>query len=134
LGSLSSALVIYGLGRVLRRDVITRMTGSYMEDVSRALAHKGILSLFVLHVFPICPFSMLNLLAGATHIRLKDYVAGTLLGMTPGIVLVCFFGGRLLEIIKHPQWVDILSFIVFVLIGVWAFWALRRRLLRVIGE
>ena len=120
LGSLASAMVVYSLGRILRQDVIVRMAGSYLDEVSRALARKGTLSLFLLHIFPVCPFSVLNLLAGATHIQLKDFVAGTVLGMTPGILVVCIFGNQLVQIMHRPNFLDAALLAAFVLAGVWA--------------
>jgi uncharacterized membrane protein YdjX (TVP38/TMEM64 family) len=128
-GSLASGIVVYGLGRVLRQDVVARIAGSYMETVSRALAHRGVLSLCLLHIFPVCPFSVLNLLAGATHIRFRDFVLGTILGMTPGILALSIFGNRLLLILRHPNWEDAAGLVVFVLIGITIFWKLRHRLL-----
>ena len=129
LGSLASALVVYGLGRVLREDVVERIAGSYMEEVSRALARRGVLTLILLHVFPICPFSVLNLLAGATHIGFKDYVIGTVLGITPGLVVLSLFGERLMEIIQTPDLPDAAALTAFVGAGVFIFWKLRQRLL-----
>jgi len=129
LGSLSSALVLYALGRILKRDVIKRIAGSYMGKLSQALGRQGIVSVFLLHLFPICPFSILNLLSGATHIRFKDFVIGTLLGMTPGLFVVVFFGNRLLKIIEHPHALDILFLAAFAAAGFFVLRAARRRLL-----
>jgi len=134
LGSMASALTVYGLGRVLRPGVVARMAGSYMEEVSRALAHKGILTLVILHVFPICPFSMLNLLAGATHVRFKDFVAGTILGCTPGILFLCFFGNRVVEAVHHPHWFNVLLLVVFIVAGLITFRTARNRYLPKVVE
>jgi phospholipase D1/2 len=132
-GSIASALAVYGLGRVLRRDVVRKIAGSYMGHVSDALGRKGVLSLVLLHFFPICPFSMLNLLAGATHISLRDFVIGTIIGITPGIILICFYGNRLVDLVKHPHLAGVLSFLGFVAIGLLVLTTARRRLLRKTG-
>jgi len=127
MGSFASALVVYGIGRVLRQDVVARIAGSYVDKVSRALAQKGILSLVLLHLFPICPFSMLNLLAGVTHIRFKDFLIGTFLGMTPGVIVLCLFGNRLLKVLEQPRWPDIAGLAAFILLSIWVFRMLRER-------
>jgi len=129
LGSIASALVVYGLGRVLREDVIKRIAGSYMGTVSHALARRGVVTLVVLHIFPVCPYSVLNLLAGATHINFKDYIIGTFLGITPGLILICLFGSRLMGIIHRPHPVNIAVLVVFVAIGLFVFYKARQRLL-----
>jgi phospholipase D1/2 len=128
LGSLASALVVYGLGRVLRQDVVARIAGSYTGEVSHALARRGILSLILLHIFPICPFSVLNLLSGATHIRFKDFVVGTICGVTPGLLLICFLGSRLVNIVQRPQWFDVILFTGYVTVGLLIFRKMRARL------
>jgi len=127
LGSLASGLTVYGLGRVLREDVVRKITGSSMERVSKAFGQQGVLTLIVLHVFPICPFSILNLIAGATHIRLRDFVLGTLLGATPGILFVCLFGHHVVHTLQHPDIVNIGLLALFIIIGAWVLRAFRRR-------
>jgi phospholipase D1/2 len=129
LGSMASALVVYGLGRVLRQDVVRRLAGSYMESISHALARRAILTLILLHVFPVCPYSVLNLLAGATHISFRDYVVGTFFGITPGLIVICIFGNRLMDIIHRPHPINIVLLALFVLVGIFVFFKARQRLL-----
>jgi phospholipase D1/2 len=128
-GSLASATTLYWLGRVLRRDVVARIAGSYTEEVSKALGRKGILSLFLLHVFPICPFSVLNLLAGATHISFRDFVIGTIIGMAPGLAILLIFGNQFLHLLKTPTGPHLAGLAVFVAVGLWVLTHARRRLL-----
>ena len=117
LGSLASGIVVYGLARVLREGVVRRIAGSYMERVSRALGRRGVLTLVVLHTFPICPFSILNLIAGATHIRFRDFVLGTILGATPGILFLCFFGHHVVNTFHHPSALNIGLLAAFIAVG-----------------
>jgi len=126
IGSIASAILLYSLGRVLRRDVVNRIAGSYAGEVSRALAHRGIMSLFLLHFFPVCPFSVLNLLAGATHISWRDFLLGTLIGITPGIIVLCVFGNRFIYLIHHPNWQGALGLAAFLALGWFALTYLRR--------
>jgi uncharacterized membrane protein YdjX (TVP38/TMEM64 family) len=49
----------------------------------------------------------LYLIAGASHIRLKDYLIGTALGMLPGILIITVFADRLLHTITHPGWINV---------------------------
>ena len=134
LGSLASALVVYGLGRVLRHDVVTRIAGSDAEQISHALARRGVLSLILLHLFPVCPFSVLNLLAGATHIHFKDYLVWTICGITPGILLLCFLGTRLVHIVQRPQGVDIVLVAAYLIAGFFVIRKMRARLLAETSE
>ncbi len=47
-------------------------------------------SLAGLRLIPVAPFSIVNLLAGTSHVPLRQFLLGTLLAMGPGIVLICF--------------------------------------------
>jgi uncharacterized membrane protein YdjX (TVP38/TMEM64 family) len=40
-------------------------------------------------LIPIAPFTIVNLVAGASGVRLGDFLLGTLIGMAPGIVFIC---------------------------------------------
>jgi len=51
---------------------------------------------------PVAPFTVINLVAGASHISLRDYLIGTALGMLPGVFMISFFVDRLLEAVRRP--------------------------------
>jgi phospholipase D1/2 len=41
-------------------------------------------AIVAVRIVPVAPFAVINLFTGASHIRLRDYLIGTLLGMIPG--------------------------------------------------
>lgn len=102
-GTLLSAVVTYGLGFLLGRDVVRRFAGARANRLSERLGARGIVTVVVLRLLPIAPFTIVNLVAGASHIRLRDYLIGSVLGMVPGILLTVTFAHQLLEAIRHPD-------------------------------
>jgi uncharacterized membrane protein YdjX (TVP38/TMEM64 family) len=70
------------------------------------MARQGILTVALIRNIPVAPFSLVNLIAGASHIKLKDYLLGTAAGMLPGILVITLFADRLLHTIQHPGWVN----------------------------
>ena len=48
-------------------------------------------ALFLLRLVPMVPYVAVNYLAGATRVRLRDYVAVTLVGTIPSVFLFAFF-------------------------------------------
>lgn len=102
-GTLLSAAVAYGLGHWLGRDTVQRMLGARVNRLSRRIARRGILAMMVVRVLPIAPFTVVNVIAGASHIRLRDYMAGTFLGMLPGILMTVTFVHHLAEAIRRPS-------------------------------
>jgi uncharacterized membrane protein YdjX (TVP38/TMEM64 family) len=52
---------------------------------------------------PVAPFSLINLAAGAIRIRLGDFLAGTVLGMAPGMAALTVFGDRIEALLRDPS-------------------------------
>lgn len=102
-GTMLSALVTYALGRMLGRDTVRSLAGPRINALSERIAARGILAMVVLRVLPVAPFTMVNVMAGASRIRLSDYLLGTFLGMLPGIVLTVAFANQLARMLQHPD-------------------------------
>lgn len=103
IGSLLSASAAYGLGHWLGRETVQKMLGPRITTLSRRLAKRGILAMIVVRTLPVAPFTVVNIVAGASHIRFRDYLIGTALGMLPGIVLTVTFVHHLVETIRNPS-------------------------------
>lgn len=102
-GAELSALLGYAAGHLLGRDVVRRLTGSSINRVSRRLAQHGLLAVITVRVIPIAPFTVINLVAGASHIRLRDFALGSLLGMAPGILAVALFADTLMAAVRRSD-------------------------------
>lgn len=130
-GSLASALVAYLVGQLTGRGFVQRFGGRRINRLSRRLAKRGILAMVTVRIVPVAPFTVINLVAGASHISLRDYLIGTALGMLPGVFMISFFVDRLLEAVRRPGagTLAVLAFAALILIfGSFAFraWARRR--------
>ncbi len=127
-GSLLSAVTLFALGRRLGRYRVQRFAGRRVAHLSRRLAERGLWAILMVRILPIAPFSMVNLVAGATPLSLRDFILGTTLGMTPGIVVTSAFIDRLEEAVREPS---PLAFAVLgvLITGAWVgAWYLSRRL------
>ncbi|MEX2617270.1 MAG: VTT domain-containing protein [Alphaproteobacteria bacterium] len=102
-GSLLSAAVMFFIGYNVGRSPLRDLIGTKVNRVSRALARRGVLSVIALRMVPIAPFTLINLVAGASHIRASDFLIGTILGMTPGIFVVSFLGRQLARTLNNPS-------------------------------
>jgi uncharacterized membrane protein YdjX (TVP38/TMEM64 family) len=76
----------------------------------------------------VAPFTIVNLIAGASHIELKDYLIGTAVGMLPGILAITIFADRLLQSIQNPDWINILIAVVLAAGLVLGSWWIKKRL------
>lgn len=101
-GTLLSAAATYGIGVTLGRDAVRRLAGARANRLSERIGRRGLVMMTVLRLLPIAPFTVVNLVAGASHISLRDYLIGTMLGMLPGTVLTVTFAHQLVATIRHP--------------------------------
>ncbi|CAG9196489.1 Phospholipase D [Paraburkholderia sabiae] len=102
-GTMISACITYYAGAALGHDAVRKLAGSRINRISEKLGKKGFVTVVILRVVPVAPFTIINLAAGASHISLRDYLAGTVLGMTPGIVLATTFAHQLVAAVRHPS-------------------------------
>lgn len=101
-GATLSATVAFGLGHSLGHRALARMAGSRLHELSLRLRGAGIVVIAALRMVPVAHFTLTSLVAGATHIRLRDFILGTLLGMAPGIAVIAVFVDRLLATNARP--------------------------------
>jgi phospholipase D1/2 len=102
IGSTLSAVMIYAAGNALGRNTVRRLAGSRLNRLSKRLGERGIITITVLRMLPVAPFSVVNLVAGASHIRFRDFTIGTVLGLLPGIVAINFFVDRVGATLQKP--------------------------------
>ena len=126
IGMTASALLTFGVGRLLGRRLMDHLSGSWVHRISRTLAKKGLLTVVTLRILPVAPFSILNAVAGASHIRARDFFLGTVLGELPGLVGLALFLDQVTETIRHPELGSILLLVVIAAGIVLIAWALGR--------
>ncbi|WP_447598148.1 VTT domain-containing protein [Nitrospira sp. Nam80] len=100
-GMTLSAILTFGIGRLLGRQIVERWSRR-LHRLSRRLAEKGILAVVTVRVLPVAPFSIVNMIAGATHIRARDFVIGTVIGELPGLIALSIFIDQITSTVKHP--------------------------------
>lgn len=102
LGCVFAAMLTYYLGYMLGRETLRRLAGTRVNRLSRRLGRHGLVAILTVRLLPLAPFTIVNMVAGASHIRLRDFLAGTVLGMGPGIVAITLFEHQLEKTIQDP--------------------------------
>ncbi len=115
-GSLAGAALGFGVGQALGRQTVRRVAGDRLNRLSRRLGQRGVLAVLAVRMIPVAPFTVVNFVAGASHIRLRDFLIGTLLGMAPGIAAVSIFSDRLLAVVLDPSPDTIVTLAIIVVI------------------
>ena len=88
IGALFGAMLSFLIGVFLGRQVVEDICGPRLQRVSISLGRRGLLSVIIIRLLPIAPFAIVNMFAGATHIRFRDFVLGSFIGMLPGVVIL----------------------------------------------
>ena len=125
-GTLASAASTYALGRALGRDLVRRLAGRGLNALSRRLAKQGLLAMTVLRMLPLAPFSVVNAVAGASHIGWRDFLLGTLLGMLPGTVVIATFVDSTVAVVTDPGPRTIAVLVAIAAVACAAIWSMQR--------
>jgi phospholipase D1/2 len=101
-GCLLGAMLTYGVGAFFGKDLVRHFAGPRLNRFSKRLARHGVLAVITVRVIPVAPFTIVNMMAGVSHIRLRDFLLGTVLGMGPGIFALTFFTSQLENTVRAP--------------------------------
>jgi phosphatidylserine/phosphatidylglycerophosphate/cardiolipin synthase-like enzyme/uncharacterized membrane protein YdjX (TVP38/TMEM64 family) len=103
-GVLASASVVFGIGRLLGERPLKEVMGPRLGRIHKLIIGHGVVSVALVRMVPVAPFSIVNVAAGASGIKFSDYLIGTVLGMAPGLVAMSAFGAQIAELMTEPTW------------------------------
>lgn len=106
-GVLASAGVLFWVGRCLGRKHIERFGGRAVARAGARLTDGGIVAIATIRVVPVAPFTVINLVAGASRIRFRDFLIGTAAGMAPGILAFSLLGHQFERTLRDPTGADV---------------------------
>ncbi len=130
LGTMVSCNVGYFLGHFFGSDILRRFGGEGANQVSAMVGRKGILASAIVRIVPSAPFIVVNMAAGASHMRIHQFLIGTGLGIIPKMAFIAFVGGSLMSLVQELN-----PFVIAGLVLVLSAWIggglwLRRRFLK----
>jgi phosphatidylserine/phosphatidylglycerophosphate/cardiolipin synthase-like enzyme/uncharacterized membrane protein YdjX (TVP38/TMEM64 family) len=101
-GALASAILGYLIGAKVGKQSLRDLLGPRLNRVRKHVRRKGLIAVASIRLLPIAPFTVVNLAAGASDIRLFDFVLGTALGLMPGLITLALLGHEVSELFTHP--------------------------------
>lgn len=125
LGTLASSMVSYAVGHRLGREALLNYGGRHMKGLSRYLSRRGIQAMTLINLLPLAPFTLTNMLAGAFHIKFRDYMIGSTLGIVPGLAAVTLLGSQLGALATASDRRDVLLALAGLAVGILLLFALR---------
>ena len=106
-GSMLNAGFSFAMGRYLGRGWLRRHTGPRLARISRRLGRGGIPVVVGMMVTPLGPFTFVNMVCGAAHIRALHHQMGVALGLAPTLALLVVLGDGLWRLIGNPTPVNL---------------------------
>ena len=130
-GTMVSSLVGFYLGRTAGGRVLERFSGDGVKRFMRLVGENGFLASLIVRLVPSAPFIVVNMAAGVTPMRVRDFAAGTGVGIVPKIALTAFAGASIVQLMKgeiEGHWVELAAVVaIWLAIGWFARRWLRRR-------
>jgi uncharacterized membrane protein YdjX (TVP38/TMEM64 family) len=127
-GAQASALSGFALGHLLGKPLVRKLSPESVQDLSRRLADHGLLSVVLVRVVPVAPFVVVNLVAGASHLRFRIFNLGSLLGMAPGMFAVVLLASQVQAVITDPSGWAVAGLVLTAMAIAGALFFLRRAL------
>ncbi|MEQ7870304.1 TVP38/TMEM64 family protein [Chromohalobacter salexigens] len=126
LGTLSASMATYWVGRAVGRDALLRHGGQKLNGLARLLAGRGVRTMVFFNLLPLAPFTLTNMLAGACHLRFRDYMVGSTLGIAPGLLGVTLLGSQLGSLMTAESREGLLIASAGIAVAVGLLWGLKR--------
>jgi uncharacterized membrane protein YdjX (TVP38/TMEM64 family) len=91
-GKMIACSIGFAAGRRFGAQLLARHASPRVSEVMSQLARRGFIASAVIRLVPTVPSVLVNIAAGATPIRFRDFLAGTALGSLPKMALMAFGG------------------------------------------
>lgn len=134
IGTLVSSLVGFYVGRGAGARVLARFSGDGLRRFMRLVGENGFLASLIVRLVPSAPFIVVNMAAGVTPMRARDFMAGTAIGIVPKIALTAFAGASVVQLMRGEIGGHGLELVAIGAIWIAIGWYARRWLRRREGE
>jgi uncharacterized membrane protein YdjX (TVP38/TMEM64 family)/phosphatidylserine/phosphatidylglycerophosphate/cardiolipin synthase-like enzyme len=114
-GAVASSLTTYFVGAKLGKHALRKFVGPRLNRVTKRVAEKGVLAVAAVRLVPVAPFTVVNLVAGASGIRFTDFLLGTALGLLPGLIVLSSLGNQIFRVLSNPDGADVFLFVALVI-------------------
>lgn len=105
IGKVIACAIGFGIGRFSGADFVKRRSNESVKKAMALLARRGFWASALIRLVPTVPSVLINIAAGATPIRLRDFIAGTALGSVPKMALLAFGGhAAIVAVQQNKAW------------------------------
>jgi phospholipase D1/2 len=106
IGIIIAGIVTFLPGRMVGRETVRRLAGRKLKPVTQFMERKGLIAVTLVRLVPIAPFPVVNIVMGAMRVKLWHFVAGTFIGMLPGMLAATVLSDQLAAALEDPTHVN----------------------------
>ena len=106
-GMLLACAITYYAGTKLNRQTVRRLARGKLTRMSQIMRRRGVLAMTAVRLVPLAPFAVVNAVAGAIHLRFRDFLIGSALGILPGALVATVFGDQFVSGLKDPRSINL---------------------------
>ena len=128
-GWLASAAMGYGIGRSTGRKMVQKLARAWLDRLIRPAGRHGFLTVLTLRIFPVAPFTLVNVFVGAWGIRFWDFFTASIVGRIPGIILLTLAGVQIENFLRQPHVIGVVLLGLTLILVPFALSRLSKRLL-----
>src|SRR5215813_14142002 len=92
-----------GIGRSVGRNLLRKVTSPRLHRFLQRAEDHEMATVLTVRVFPVAPFSIVNLLVGASRIRFWIFLLGSAIGRIPGIIVLALVGIQFENLLHRPK-------------------------------
>jgi uncharacterized membrane protein YdjX (TVP38/TMEM64 family) len=114
-GCLASASIGFAIGRRVGLQRVRELGGERLARMARTFKQNGTLAVFLVRKVP-APFTLVNIVVGASAVCYRDFIVGTVLGMGAFVVGLAGFGYQITKALRDPAPRTLAAAALFVLV------------------
>ena len=107
LGALLGGSLAFWLARMIGQETLEKFQTRMGLKPHETPHMKGFLSVLVFRLVPLVPFDVVSYGAGLSHVRYRDYLAATAIGIIPGVCVYVNLGDKLINCGSRPFYMAI---------------------------
>ena len=125
IGTMVSSAIGFFLGRAFGARLLRDYAGEGIRKFMTLIGKNGFMASLIVRLVPSAPFIVVNMAAGVTPMRFRDFLAGTGIGIVPKIALTAFAGNSIMQAMAGKGVQHIALLVLAALIWLVAGWYAR---------
>ena len=102
-GKMLACSLGFAIGRRFGAGLVARFASPRVNDLMQLIARRGFVVSALIRMVPTVPSVLVNVAAGATPMRFRDFFLGTALGSVPKMALMAFGGHAAMEAVRNQS-------------------------------